>query len=102
MSLSGNRVGDIATYECDFGFRLEGDEERSCDVSGEWEGEAATCVRKFRFHAGISGSFFFFSANMIVNNYKGSANNNNVLASIIIIKPIPTFFMFPVAHVPNK
>ena len=47
VSLSGNRVGDEAAYECDFGFELDGDSPRECLVSGNWGGDAPRCVRKF-------------------------------------------------------
>ena len=46
VTLTGNRVGAYANYECDFGFQLSGDSQRVCLSSGAWSGEAPTCVRK--------------------------------------------------------
>lgn len=46
VSLTGNRVGDYANYQCDAGFTLEGDARRKCQVSGQWSGEVPSCVRK--------------------------------------------------------
>ena len=47
VSTTGNRVGDLANYECDSGFRLKGDLQRVCLSSGEWSGVPPTCARKF-------------------------------------------------------
>lgn len=46
VELTGNRVGDQANYECDKGFRLSGDSQRECLITGDWSGKAPTCVRK--------------------------------------------------------
>ena len=47
VETTDNRVGDVANYECNFGFSLEGDEQRECLISGDWSGEEPSCVRKF-------------------------------------------------------
>ena len=36
--------GSIATYHCDDGYQLIGDEVRRC-VDGEWTGQEPTCIR---------------------------------------------------------
>ena len=46
VKLTGNRVGDKANYRCNSGFRLDGQSQRKCLVTGDWSGEAPTCVRK--------------------------------------------------------
>lgn len=46
VETTDNRVGDVADYQCDYGFALEGDSQRACLLSGEWSGEAPTCVGK--------------------------------------------------------
>ena len=47
VSTTGNRVGDLADYECDSGFRLKGDLQRVCLSSGEWSGVPPTCAGEF-------------------------------------------------------
>ena len=36
-------TGGVATYECDPGFELVGQETRTCQSESEWSGEAPTC-----------------------------------------------------------
>ena len=43
--------GSIATYTCDFGFVLQGDEQRVCMENETWSGEPPTCFRKFKSHS---------------------------------------------------
>ena len=40
-------TGGVATYECDSGFELVGDEMRDCQSNSLWSGEAPICRRKF-------------------------------------------------------
>ena len=40
-------TGGVATYECDAGFELVGDETRDCQSNSQWSGEAPICRRKF-------------------------------------------------------
>ena len=35
-----------ATYSCDEGYSLDGDQTRTCQESGEWTGAAPTCTCK--------------------------------------------------------
>ena len=41
--LSTTLFGSAATYECDTGFNLIGDMERTCQENGQWTGGAPTC-----------------------------------------------------------
>ena len=43
----GNTVETVATYTCNDGYTLKGEESRTCRESGQWSGEAPTCVRKW-------------------------------------------------------
>ena len=54
MTLTGTVFGSTATYTCNDGFRLEGEETRKCEATALWSGEAPTCVRKFH---NIIGAF---------------------------------------------
>ena len=48
-AISGSRpwpVDTVATHTCDSGFALSGNEQRTCQSSGEWNGSAPTCVGK--------------------------------------------------------
>ena len=49
VETTDNRVGDVANYECNFGFRLVGSSQLTCLVSGEWSDEVPTCERKLTF-----------------------------------------------------
>lgn len=44
VTLTGVTFGSTATYECDSGFVLVGDEERMCQDSGEWSGDEPLCI----------------------------------------------------------
>ena len=37
-------VDSVATFSCDYGFRLDGSAQRSCTNDGYWNGIEATCV----------------------------------------------------------
>ena len=43
VSLTTTTFGSTATYECDTGFNLIGDMERTCQENGQWTGGAPTC-----------------------------------------------------------
>jgi len=45
VALNSTTFQSVAAYECDSGFNLEGDMERTCQASGEWSGTAPTCNR---------------------------------------------------------
>ena len=38
----------VATYSCDFGFRLEGNSKRQCQSNAMWSGTVPTCIRELR------------------------------------------------------
>jgi len=44
--LSGTIFGSTATYTCNTGFVLLGDETRICQANGEWSGLIPLCIRK--------------------------------------------------------
>jgi len=39
-------VGNVVDYECDTGFQLVGDSQRTCQESGLWTGSVPQCERK--------------------------------------------------------
>lgn len=41
--LMGRTVGSQATYDCNEGFNLEGNETRTCQSDGMWSGNEPTC-----------------------------------------------------------
>ena len=51
VEFSSRTPGSTATYTCNFGFVLQGDEQRVCMENETWSGEPPTCLRKFRFHS---------------------------------------------------
>ena len=47
MEVSGLTPGNTATYSCDIGFELQGNEStRECGPDGEWEGVEPVCQGK--------------------------------------------------------
>ena len=56
---SSNRrlVNAVATYSCNSGYSLEGGENRTCEVDGDWSGTAPTCVGKCLLHTCMHLSF---------------------------------------------
>ena len=49
VTVTGQSIGDIATYTCDSGFELDltnGSEVRICQADGTWSGYPPACVRK--------------------------------------------------------
>ena len=36
-------VGDVATYHCDDGYELIGDDVQTCQLNGNWSGSLPTC-----------------------------------------------------------
>ena len=53
VSLSGNSIGDVATYVCDPGFELVGQPTRTCEQlnpqTADWSGEEPVCRRMYAF-----------------------------------------------------
>ena len=43
VSLSGTTYNSVATYSCDSGYVLMGDDMRTCLDTGSWSGSAPTC-----------------------------------------------------------
>ncbi|XP_008215827.1 sushi, von Willebrand factor type A, EGF and pentraxin domain-containing protein 1 [Nasonia vitripennis] len=43
VSFSGKRAGSIATYSCQNGFVLFGDNVLTCDIGGQWSGRTPRC-----------------------------------------------------------
>ena len=56
VSLSGNSIGDVATYACNPGFDLVGPPTRTCEEMdagfADWSGEAPVCRRMY-IHVGL-------------------------------------------------
>ena len=46
VTFNDSLIGSVATYDCDFGFRLKGNVQRTCQQSGLWNGTAPRCERK--------------------------------------------------------
>ncbi len=44
--LTGTTVGSTATYSCNKGYVLFGEQTRTCQYSGQWSGEEPYCERK--------------------------------------------------------
>jgi len=41
--LTGTSLGDTATYSCNDGYELEGDQQRMCQMSRQWSGREPSC-----------------------------------------------------------
>ena len=46
---AGTTVGQTATYSCNTGYNLVGDNNRTCGATGEWSGSEPTCERMLLF-----------------------------------------------------
>ena len=46
MMMTGNSVGDTATYTCDMGFELVGVMMVTCLSDGTWDNPPPECIRK--------------------------------------------------------
>ena len=51
VMVTGQTLGSVATYTCDDGFMLEGNENRECGPDGRWSGEEPICIREALIHA---------------------------------------------------
>ena len=47
IELSGTEEGSTATYHCNEGYELEGNQIRECGSDGMWSGEEPTCEGEF-------------------------------------------------------
>ena len=45
VSTNGTTFGETATYSCNTGYNLVGDNTRTCQATGNWSGSAPTCQR---------------------------------------------------------
>ena len=43
---NGTFVTSVATFTCVFGYQLNGDRQRVCQVDGTWSNTVPTCDRK--------------------------------------------------------
>ena len=43
---AGTTFGQTATYSCDVGYNLVGDNNRTCQATGRWSGNTPTCQGK--------------------------------------------------------
>ena len=43
---NGNFVDSVATFTCDFGYILDGDDQRICQPNGTWSSMPPQCTRK--------------------------------------------------------
>ena len=43
VSTTGTTFGQTATYSCNTGYNLMGDNTRTCEAGGEWSGSEPTC-----------------------------------------------------------
>ena len=39
--------GSVANYSCNFGYRLDGDDQRVCQGDSMWSGEMPSCIREY-------------------------------------------------------
>ena len=46
VSASDSTYGSKATYVCDHGYEMYGQDYRTCEYNGKWSGRAPTCKRK--------------------------------------------------------
>ena len=44
VEVSGHSVGDTATYDCGFGYKLTGETVLTCTDDGAWSNEPPTCI----------------------------------------------------------
>ena len=48
VSVPETVFSNMATYVCDTGYVLSGGSTRTCQVTGEWSGNAPTCEGKYK------------------------------------------------------
>jgi len=68
--------GDTVDYECDAGFRLVGDSQRTCQSSGSWSGNVPECQRKWLNICNVCCDCNLLSLLMIYRTYIISTKNS--------------------------
>ena len=48
VSVSGTTLNSVATYSCNTGYTLTGDDMRTCLESGLWSGNVPSCIGKIQ------------------------------------------------------
>ena len=41
--------GSVANYSCNFGFRLDGNNQRQCQSTATWSGTVPTCISEYLY-----------------------------------------------------
>ena len=49
QTTTGSLLDDTADFSCDYGYKLDGSDTRTCQSNCEWSGTATSCVRKLLF-----------------------------------------------------
>ena len=47
VAVQGTGISAVAVYQCNRGYRLEGDSRRVCQASETWTGTVPTCKSEF-------------------------------------------------------
>ena len=47
VTVADTVFGSVATYTCDTGYNLNGDDTRTCQADGTWSGVEPTCESKW-------------------------------------------------------
>ena len=69
VHLTGYEIGGIATFQCNNGFVLQGNQVRQCLNTGQWTGFQPECRRKFhvfQFTIQVSIRYFKFSFTVLI------------------------------------
>ena len=56
VSYVSSKLNNVAIYTCNYGYRLEGSQHRTCLLSGHWSSEFIVCVGKCCIV--VTGSYF--------------------------------------------
>ena len=64
--ITGTRVGSIATYRCNRGFRLLGSSRRTCQSNSQWSGQAPVCISESYYYLCVKIEIFAKSSNILV------------------------------------
>jgi hypothetical protein len=58
VSVSSTTFSSVATYSCNTGYTLTGDDMRTCLETGLWSGSELTCITQSDLHDMCSDKFF--------------------------------------------